>query len=188
MFSHTQRKKAKKKQVIASSKKTGDAQPFSREENPEFVRSFVSSPGSRDKRLDRTSCSDALVAHNAALSALSALVPDAQFAGRLRPQSVNGMTPASVSSRNHSCHHALSLDSNVVRSVSSSSVSASLATASLSVGSSAAAVAAAVGSSPRGGLGRCTGGGAGVAREDRCMRGLGGVEGGLSRSRFSLIK
>ena len=70
-----------------------------------------------------------------------------------------GMSPACLSSQNHSCHHARTLDSSVVRSVSLSSGSVSCGAALLPAALPVAGVAAAVGSSSGGGRGVAPGGG-----------------------------
>ena len=79
----------------------------------------------------------------------------------------------------HSCHHERALDSNVVRSVSLSSGSVSCGAALLPAALPVAGVAGALGSSL---------GGRGVARGAGVRVAWGGVEGGLSRSRFSLMQ
>ena len=81
---------------------------------------------------------------------------------------LNAMSPACLSSQNHSCHHARALDSNVVRSVSPSSGSVSYVAASLPAALPAAGVAAAVGFSLGDCRGVAPGVGAGVARGSRC--------------------
>ena len=79
----------------------------------------------------------------------------------------------------HSCHHERALDSNVVRSVSLSSGSVSCGAALLPAALPVAGVAGALGSSL---------GGRGVARGAGVRVAWGGVEGGLSRSCFSLMQ
>ena len=75
-----------------------------------------------------------------------------------------GMSPACLSSQNHSCHHARTLDSSVARSVSLSSGSVSCGAALLPAALPVACVAAAVGSSLGGGRGVARGVGSCVAR------------------------
>ena len=99
-----------------------------------------------------------------------------------------GMSPACLSSQNHSCHPARTLASSVVRSVSLSSGSVSCGAALLPAALPVAGVAAAVGSSSGGGRGVASGVGSCVAWGAGVRVAWGGVKGGLSRSRFSLMQ
>ena len=93
--------------------------------------------------------------------------------------SPSGMLSSCSSSQIRSCHHERALDSNVVRSVSLASGSVSCGAALLPAALPVAGVAGALGSSL---------GGRGVARGAGVRVAWGGVEGGLSRSRFSLMQ